>query len=173
MVSGVVRQNRGFITVASAVGQGTTFEIFLPRYLGTAQPLQSARPASAAQRGRGTILVVEDEPGILTLVTRMLVSQGYVVLGTSRPDEAIRVAQAHDGPIHLLLTDVIMPGMNGQDLADALMGSFPGIKCLFMSGYAADVITRQGVNGDARGFLQKPFVMSELGTAVRAVLGRG
>jgi CheY-like chemotaxis protein len=170
-IYGIVRQNEGFITVDSVVGQGTTFGIHLPRYARGELPRQDTS-AAIAVRGQETILLVEDEPAILALGRRMLESLGYTVLTASRPGEAIRLAETHPGEIHLLMTDVVMPEMNGRDLAKNLMSLHPTIKRLFMSGYTADVIAHQGVLDAGVHFMQKPFSMRELAAKVRQALDR-
>ncbi|MCX5746670.1 MAG: response regulator [Proteobacteria bacterium] len=168
MVNGTVRQNHGYITVTSEVTRGTTFEIFLPRHRGAAST-EHVRPIASAASGHATILVVEDEPGLLRLATRILVATGYVVLSAPGPEEAIRAAKAHVGAIDLLLTDVIMPVMNGHELARTLQASMPTLRCVFMSGYTADVIEREGVK-EVGAFVQKPFLKEDLLTAVRLTL---
>ena len=169
-VYGVVKQNHGFVDVASVPGSGTTFSIYLPKHLGkTAQPWgQSA--AEPIGQGRETILLVEDEATILTLTTRMLTKQGYTVLAASSPGEAIRIAETYGGQIDLLVTDVIMPEMNGRDLAKNVLAHFPRVKRLFMSGYTADVIAHHGVLDPGIHFLQKPFSMRNLIAKVQAAL---
>jgi CheY-like chemotaxis protein len=126
--------------------------------------------AAPIPRGDETILLVEDEPVVLDLTTEMLQSQGYVVLCASGPGEAIRLAEEHPGEIDLLLTDVIMPEMNGRDLASRLLALHPRLGCLLMSGYAADVIGAHGEVDEATHFLGKPFSLATLATAVRKVL---
>ncbi|MCK4516122.1 MAG: response regulator, partial [Spirochaetaceae bacterium] len=112
----------------------------------------------------------EDEPAILKLTTMMLRRQGYTVFVTSTPDEAIRLAGEHTGEIHLLITDVIMPGMNGRDLARSLLSLYPDLKQLFMSGYTANVIAHRGVIDDDVNFIQKPFTIQNLAAKVRETL---
>jgi CheY-like chemotaxis protein len=175
-VYGAVRQNHGWLAVTSAPGHGATFDIYLPRYSGTAGV--AAAPASPAEviaatapaRNRKTVLVVEDEPAILDLAARILVNQGYSVLRANGPREALRVTRAHAGEVHLLLTDVIMPEMNGGDLAKQLVSLHPGIQRLFMSGYPADAITHRGALDSGMHFIQKPFTMADLTAAVRNAL---
>jgi DNA-binding response OmpR family regulator len=116
---------------------------------------------------------VEDEPTILTLTTEVLERQGYTVLPASTPGEAIRLAGEHAGQIHLLMTDVVMPGMNGRDLARNLLSLYPTLKHLFMSGYTADVVAHHGIVDEGVNFLQKPFSIGDLAAKVREVLDRG
>src|SRR6185369_11537282 len=126
-----------------------------------------ARPA---QRCQETILLVEDEPAILDLTTEMLEIGGYSVLKARNPGEALRLAREHSGEIHLLLTDVVMPEMNGWSLAQNLLSLNTDLKCLFMSGYSADIIARFGVLDEGVHFIQKPFTIQCLTAKVREVL---
>jgi CheY-like chemotaxis protein len=169
-VHGAVKQNHGFIQVTSEVGRGTAFGIYLPRYVGASEAPRSEAPVGAAQRGGETILVVEDEPAILNITTRQLTSQGYTVLRASGPLEALRLAREHVGELHLLLSDVVMPEMNGRQLAQTLRSLFPSLKLLFMSGYTADVIATRGVLDEGTYFIQKPFTRNDLATKVREAL---
>jgi len=170
-VYGAVTQNRGFVSVQSAVGGGTTFEVYLPRHEGALAQSNGTGPGATAGRGRETILLVEDEPMVLRLTTRALQSQGYTVLGVQSPDEALRVAREHSGEIDLLLTDVIMPGMNGRDLAKTLTAQNPRLEYVFMSGFSSRVVAGHGVDDDAH-FLGKPFSLAALASTVRRVLDR-
>jgi CheY-like chemotaxis protein len=171
-VYGIIKQNNGFINVYSEPGHGTTFSIYLPRHVGKAEQAWPAGPADATARGHETILLVEDEPAILHLATTMLERQGYTVLAAHTPGEAIRLATKHAGPIHLLMTDVIMPEMNGRDLAGNLQSLYPHIHRVFMSGYTADVIARHGVLDAGVSFIQKPFSVKDLAAKVRETLDR-
>ena len=117
--------------------------------------------------------MVEDEPAILRVTTKLLQAKGYAVLGASSPEEAVRLARAHTGQVHLLLTDVVMPEMNGRDLAKQLMSDCANMKCLFMSGYTSDVIAKHGVLEEGVDFIQKPFSVTALVSAVRRVLDAG
>jgi len=169
-VYGIVKQNNGFINVYSEPGQGTTFNIYLPRYAAKTEPLPKKVPVQATVRGHETILLVEDEPAILKMTTIMLERHGYTVLKASIPGEAIRLAREHIGRIDLLLTDVIMPEMNGRELSENLVSIHPDIKLLFMSGYTANVITKHGVLNEGEHFIQKPFTMNDLGMKLREVM---
>jgi PAS domain S-box-containing protein len=169
-VYGIVKQNRGYITVESEPGQGTTFKIYLPRHMAKENHLPEHAPVQPAAHGHETILLVEDEPAILRMTTLMLERLGYVVLPAGRPGEAIHLAREHAGAIHLLITDVVMPEMNGRDLAKNLLSVYPDIKRLFMSGYTADVIAHQGVLDEGVHFIQKPFRKNELAEKVREAL---
>jgi signal transduction histidine kinase/CheY-like chemotaxis protein len=170
MVYGIMKQNDGFIDVESEPGQGATFSIYLPRHIGSAEQPPKQGAAAQASNRREIILVVEDEPSNLKLIERMLERQGYVVLAAGTPGEAIRVAREHAGKIHLLVTDVIMPEMNGRDLARKLLSLDPRLKCLFMSGYTADVIAQRGVLDEGVSFIQKPFSIKDLSDKIRETL---
>ncbi len=167
-VYGVVKMNQGFIHVYSEPGQGTTFRIYLPR--SEERPPAASTESPAVQGGRETVLLVEDEPANLRLLRSVLTYLGYTVLAAGRPGEAIRQAADHAGTIDLLITDVIMPEMNGRELAARLEAGHPGLKCLFVSGYTANVIAHQGVLDEGVWFLPKPFSIDELAAKVRQVL---
>ncbi len=169
-VYGAVKQNNGFINAASEPGRGSTFTIYIPRYRENVLPVARTVAGEFIPSSTGTILLVEDEPMILNMTTQMLVRQGYRVLGASSPLEAIRLAQENVGSIDLLMTDVIMPEMNGRDLAQHLITISPDIKHLFMSGYTASVIEPHGVLGEGMYFIQKPFNTKDLAAAVRVAL---
>ncbi|BHH83800.1 PAS domain S-box protein [Desulforhopalus sp. 52FAK] len=171
MVYGIVKQNNGFINVYSDTEQGTTFSIYLPRYAEKTNTGESEATEESARHGIETILLVEDEPTMLSMTTTMLERLGYTVLVAGTPNEAIRLAGDHSGEIHLVLTDVIMPEMNGRILTERLMIIRPGLKCLFMSGYTVNVISHQGVLDDGVDFIQKPFAKRELATKIRQALG--
>ncbi len=131
---------------------------------------RSAGTVEPVARGHETILLVEDEPAILAISQSMLERLGYRILGASTPREAIRLAEGNAGKIGLLMTDVVMPEMNGRDLARNVTAFQPGLKCLFMSGYTADVIAHNGMLHKGVHFIQKPFTLRELGTHVRSAL---
>lgn len=172
-VYGIVKQNGGFIDVRSEPGRGTQFLIFLPHH---DQPADASTPPplkeAAAKPRRETILLVEDEPQILKMTTMMLERQGYSVLQAGSPTDALRLADTHPGRIDLLLTDVVMPEMNGRDLAASIAQRFPGIRRLFMSGYTADVIAHHGIVEEGVAFIQKPFVMKDLAAKVQETLAQ-
>ena len=161
---GAVSQNNGFINVYNEPGQGTTFKIYLPQYAISTEAPSIQDPAEAAARGHETILLVEDEPLILERL-------GYPVLSVHTPGEGIRLAREHSGSIDLLMTDVVMPEMNGRDLAQNLLCHFPDIKCLFMSGYTANLIAHHGVFDVGVDFIHKPFLMTDLAAKIREALG--
>jgi len=169
-VYGAVKQNNGFINVYSEPGQGTTFRIYLPKYTAKSASVADKAPDRPTERGHETILLVEDEPAILEMTTKMLERLGYTVLAAGTPGEAVRLSQEHPGRIDLLLTDVVMPEMNGRDLAKKLLSTYPGIKPLFMSGYTANVIAHHGVLDEGVHFIQKPFSMRDVGGKLRETL---
>jgi PAS domain S-box-containing protein len=169
MVYGIVRQNHGFIAVHSKPGRGTTFRIYLPRSAAEAAPAAVAVPPSARRGGNETILLVEDEKSIRVTARLFLEALGYTVLAAADPEEALRLAAAA-GEIHLLITDVIMPGLSGRDLAQRLTALRPALRCLFMSGYTADTIAARGILDEGMYFLAKPFTRNNLAAKVRDVL---
>ncbi len=169
-VYGAVKQNGGFIKVRSTPGSGTKFTIFLPRYLGQDELPRPEAENGPANCGHETILLVEDEPAILSLTRKVLERRGYVVLTARGGSEALQLARDHAGPIHLLVTDVVMPEMNGRTLSRHLLAVRPSIKRLFMSGYTAESATHQGVIDEGVSFLQKPFSVSDLAAKVRETL---
>ncbi|MCG8616101.1 MAG: PAS domain S-box protein, partial [Desulfobacterales bacterium] len=172
-VYGIIKQNNGFINVYSEVGKGTTFKIYLPRYE-TAKDAQAHphRPDITC-KGDETILLVEDEASMLKMTRMMLERLGYSVITANTPDEAIRISAGCGTPIHLLMTDVVMPRMNGRDLADKLTRDFPDLKCLFMSGYTANVIAHRGILDKGLNFINKPFSKQELSVKLREILDQG
>jgi two-component system cell cycle sensor histidine kinase/response regulator CckA len=169
-VYGVVKQNGGFVTVRSAVNQGTTLALHFPRYLAKDTDIVQGSPADpAVEGGSETVLLVEDELSLLRLGRMMLAQLGYTVLAASTPSEAIQIAEGH-ARIHLLVTDVVMPEMNGYDLADRLSLLFPDLACLFISGYTGPAIRRRGTTEAGTHFLAKPFTGRDLAVAVRRAL---
>jgi len=169
-VYGIVRQNNGFINVYSEPGYRTTFKIYLPRYMGRIEQARTEGLEAPVMRGQETVLVVEDEPSLLDLNRLMLEGQGYRVLSAGTPGEAIRLAEEYAGQIHLLMTDVVMPEMNGRDLARKMLSLSPNLKCLFTSGYTANVIAHHGVLDEGVCFIQKPFSRKDLAAKVREAL---
>jgi signal transduction histidine kinase len=169
-VFGMVRQNNGFINVYSESGRGTTFKIYLPIFAVTSARVATKAPDMPAERGNETILLVEDEPAILQMTTMMLERLGYTVVAAATPGEAIRLAHEYRGRVDLLMTDVVMPEMNGRDLAKNLLLINPKLNRLFMSGYTANVIAHHGVLDEGVHFIQKPFSVKELSGKVREVL---
>jgi PAS domain S-box-containing protein len=169
-VYGIVKQNNGSISVNSDPNHGTTFRVYLPRHGDSVDLAATGAGAAPAPRGHETILLVEDEIVVLTMATKMLTRQGYPVLAANTPGEAIRLAREHAGEIHLLVTDVVMPEMNGRVLAKQLLSRHPRLKRLFMSGYTADIIAHRGVLEEGVHFIQKPFSIESLAAAVREAL---
>ncbi|MBN2079349.1 MAG: PAS domain S-box protein [Spirochaetes bacterium] len=169
-VYGIVKQNDGFITVESAPDRGTAFEIYLPRESAETPEPQDDSLAHKLRRGTETVLIVEDDEAILQLGTNMLEMLGYTVLSAGRTDEALALAEGYKGTIDLLLTDVIMPEMNGRELRNRIVESRPELRCLYMSGYTADVIAGHGMLEEGTQFIPKPFSLQELAARVREVL---
>ena len=169
-VEGIVQQNRGHITVASAPGAGAAFQIYLPRFAAS-EPAPVADPLPALPQGHGeTILFVEDEELLLHMGIEALESLGYQVLAATTPDEALHLAELHADRIDLLITDIIMPKMNGQELAERVAAFCPGVKRLFISGYPADFVAQHGVLNANVHFLQKPFSLLGFATKIREAL---
>jgi PAS domain S-box-containing protein len=169
-VYGIVQQNKGFIHVYSEPRTGTSFKIYLPRH---DAPVESDRDEDEilnAARDHETILLVEDEPAILKMATLMLEKLGYNVLAANTPGKALEVAKTFGSPIHLVITDVVMPEMNGRDLAEQLILLHPDMKILFMSGYTANVIAHHGVLDEGVRFIPKPFSRKDIALKVREVL---
>ncbi|NCA82318.1 MAG: PAS domain-containing sensor histidine kinase, partial [Opitutae bacterium] len=169
-VYGIVQQNNGFIQVQSVPGQGTTFQIHLPRHGDKTDPVPQEESAAPAPGGHETILLVEDEPAILNTTAQMIETLGYAVWKAGSAAEALRLAEEPGRNIHLLVTDVVMPDMNGRDMAQKIRALRPEIKCLFMSGYTADIIARNGVLDGGVYFIQKPFPKKNLAIQIREAL---
>ena len=169
-IYGIVKQNDGFINAYSEPGQGTSFRIYLPPFGAEHEPVRKESLTTFPVGGHETILLVEDEAMILDIARTMLERQGYTVLVAATPGEATRLAREHAGRIHLLMTDVVMPEMNGRDLAKRLMYRYPDLKCLFMSGYTATSIAHHGVLDEDVIFIQKPFSSLTLAMKVREAL---
>ena len=169
-VYGIVRQSEGHVTVESTPGRGATFRIYLPRVEAPLDPTESPSPVAAPAAGTETILLAEDERLVRVLAQKVLERAGYRVLVATGGTEALAVAEHHDGPIHLLLTDVVMPEMNGRELARRLTAVRPGVRVLYMSGYADEAVAQHGVLDPGTAFLQKPFTPEALAKKVRGVL---
>lgn len=172
-VYGIVKQNNGFIDVDSEPGRGTTFRLYLPRSATATVEAKRENQAAPARGGNETILLVEDEHSILKMTKLMLEKFGYRVLAASNPSKAIRLANAHEGEIYLLIVDVIMPEMNGRDLAQKIVSLYPKIVCLFMSGYTGDVLAHQGFLDEGVNFIEKPFSIQDLAAKVRQLMEAG
>lgn len=169
-VYGIIKQNEGFINVYSKPDQGTTFRIYLPQHRVETKSPKKKTADKINMDGNETILLVEDEPSILRMTRMMLERNGYKILTASTPGEAISIAREHTAKIHLLMTDVVMPEMNGRDLAKNILSLHPNLKRLFMSGYTANVIAHHGVLDEGVNFIQKPFSKQDLATKIREVL---
>jgi PAS domain S-box-containing protein len=172
-VYGIIKQSGGYVWVYSEVGKGTTFKIYLPRVAATGETaalLPAAVEAQKAEPGTETILVVEDEANLRYLARQFLEKQGYKVIEAADGAVAMQIVVAHEGVIHLLLTDVIMPGMNGRELAQRVSEMRPNVKVLYMSGYTENVIGHNGTLDAGVSLLQKPFNLRDLKDKVREVL---
>jgi DNA-binding response OmpR family regulator len=170
-VYGIIKQSGGYIWVYSESGKGTSFKIYLPRVSATGETIDVQQHESAAvEVGHETILVVEDELNLRRLARQYLEKQGYTVLEAADGSAAITISSSYPGPIHLLLTDVIMPGMNGKELAQRLTSLRPETRVLYMSGYTENVIGHNGTLDNGVTLLPKPFTLPALRSKVREVL---
>jgi PAS domain S-box-containing protein len=169
-VYGIVRQVGGQVMVYSEPGRGTSFKIYLPRLEGQADEVPAAMPMGPAPTGTETVLLVEDESALRTLIHEILRTAGYRILQGATPDEALATAAAHQGVIHLVLTDVILPSMSGREMADALRSARPRTRALFMSGYTDDAISHHGILEPGTHFMEKPFTADALLRKIREVL---
>jgi PAS domain S-box-containing protein len=169
-VYGIVKQSGGNIWVYSEPGRGTTFKIYLPRVEESVVTVEPETAPLQAARGSETVLLVEDEESVRTLVRTILQTNGYTVLEASNGGHALQLCERHPGPIHLLVSDVVMPEMSGRELAERLTSSRPNVKVLYLSGYTDNAIVRHGVLEPGTAFLQKPFTPDSLLRKVREVL---
>jgi two-component system, cell cycle sensor histidine kinase and response regulator CckA len=168
-----VKQSGGYIWVYSEPGKGTTFKVYLPRVEDRVEVSSTMElPAPPARNGNETILLVEDEPAVRELTRMVLADRGYSVLEALNPQDAERLAGSHRGEIHLLLTDVVMPGISGRELAKRLTARHPNLRVLYMSGYTYNVIAEDGTLEEGISFLQKPFTPQVLTQKVRETLDR-
>ena len=170
-VYGIVRQNQGFLSVYSEPGQGATFRVYLPRQTGGDAEAEPSDVEPLIPRGEGeTLLLVEDEESILEIAEAGLRELGYRVIAARTPAEALAASAGHDGAVDLLITDVVMPGMNGKVLSERLQAERPGLRCIYVSGYTANVIAERGILEEGVKLLAKPFMLSSLARLVREVL---
>ena len=172
-VHGIVHQSGGFIYVYSELGSGSIFKIYLPRVDQVEEPAKVRQTVEHRTRGSETILVVEDEAMVRNLTLEVLKESGYTVIAAERPDDALKICEQNQGTIDLLLTDVVMPGMSGLELAERLKPDRPKMKVLYVSGYTADAVARRGMSDPTTAFLQKPFAPGALVRKVREVLEVG
>lgn len=170
-VYGIVKQNNGYIFVQSQPGQGSAFDIYLLAAKRAKKPVTAEKISKDGLTGSETILVVEDDESLQRLTSRVLEYYGYRVLKAPNGDEALKVSQEHEGPIHLILTDVIMPGMNVREMAEQIQSRRKESKVLYMSGYTDETISWYGVLEPGIHFLEKPYTPERLARKVREVLG--
>ncbi len=170
MVYGIVKQSGGYIWVYSEPGRGTAFKIYFPRVDVAAEMVKPPKTQAGPPSGSETILLVEHDEPVRSLVRRILTSKGYTVLEASRPDEAQLVCQQHEGPIHLMLTDVVMPGISAPELAERVATLRPETRVLYMSGYADIAVVHHGVLEASTAFIAKPFMPDALARKVREIL---
>jgi two-component system, cell cycle sensor histidine kinase and response regulator CckA len=172
-VYGIVKQSGGYIFANSEVGGGSTFRIYLPKVEGEEPAISTKLPPSADLRGWETVLLVEDEESVRQLVRETLELRGYKVIEAENGEEALRAIHDLVNPIHMLITDVVMPGMSGKDLATELLAGRPGMRVLFLSGYTEDALVPEGTLDSGKAFLQKPFTLQHLARKVRELLRSG
>jgi CheY-like chemotaxis protein len=171
VVFGVVRQSGGFIFVDSVPGKGSRFDVLLPRADKAPEPFRHRdSTAQLAIRGTETILLVEDDEGVRSLLKDTLECSGYTVIAASFGEEAIELSATHPTAIDLLLTDVVMPGLGGREVAEKIQQQRPAIKVLFMSGYTDDLVLAHGVAQGNAAFIEKPFAAPKLLGRIRKVL---
>jgi CheY-like chemotaxis protein len=169
-VYGIVKQSNGYVFAQSDVGAGTTFYVYLPRVEDAAEQLSPAKIQSNDTDGSETVLLVEDEECVRELVRITLLARGYKVLEAADGEAGLRVAQSFKGDIDILITDVVMPGLGGRELAKRLLALRPGISLLFLSGYTEDAVISEIAPGPSVAFLQKPFTLQNLAKKVREIL---
>ncbi len=171
-VYGIVKQNDGYVDVRSEPGRGALFRLYFARAHGRIEPKVAETPAEPSTRVDATVLLVEDEGSVLSIVRTILEQMGCSVLSALTPGEALKLAERHAGEIDLLITDIVMPEMNGRRLAERVRAHMPGLKCLLMSGYSSEVVSSPNDLGHDTAFIQKPFRMNDLATKVASLLDR-
>ena len=169
-IYGIVKQNNGFIWVYSEPGQGATFKIYLPRNMGDPEPKDKEQTPVAGLDGSETVLVVEDDNALRKLARTVLKQKGYKILEAENGEDALRISEAHDGSIDLLITDVVMPKMGGRKTAELLQPLYPQMKVIYMSGYTNNAIAHHGVLEPGLNFIEKPFSPKALARKVRKTL---
>ncbi|MBF0469195.1 MAG: response regulator [Desulfamplus sp.] len=169
-IYGIVKQHKGFINVFSEPGKGTTFTIYLPRYSETQEQMEKMKGTQKVCLGNETILVVDDDPAILNICKIMLKKLGYNVMASTRPCKAIRMASENTDDLHLLITDILMPDMDGEDLVEKIMSIYPKTRFLLMSGSPSNIKLESGGFDKKKNFIQKPFSKNEFAEKVRDVL---
>jgi two-component system cell cycle sensor histidine kinase/response regulator CckA len=169
-IYGIIKQHEGYISVYSEPGMGTTFKIYLPRVDESPETLLDNLPVRKGKSGSETVVVAEDDAGVRQLVSNILEKHGYRVITADTTEKLIQILGRHNGPLHLLLTDVIMPDMNGKELFERFKPIYPEMKVIYMSGYTDDVIAHHGILESGFHFIQKPFALSTLTNKIRTVL---
>jgi two-component system, cell cycle sensor histidine kinase and response regulator CckA len=171
-VYGIVQQNQGWIEVSSDLGKGSVFRIYLPRTEGTEQPASAAPSVAAQLNGSETVLVVEDQEEVRRFVVKALGGYGYRVLQAAEGSQALTMAECHSGAIDVLLTDVVLPGMNGRELANRFRIMRPDTKVIYTSGYTQDLIAHRGVLHDDISYIPKPYTADQIAAKVREAMGK-
>jgi CheY-like chemotaxis protein len=169
-VYGIVKQSNGYVFVESQIGSGTTFHVYLPRVEESLADLSPVAAQDSEKGGCETVLLVEDEDSVRELVRLTLSSRGYKVIEAENGEAGLRIAEENKGTIDILVTDVVMPGIGGRELAKKLLAKRPATKVLYLSGYTEDAIATQGALTPGTAFLQKPFTLQNLAKKVREVL---
>jgi CheY-like chemotaxis protein len=169
-VYGIVKQNNGYVWVYSEPGKGTTFKVYFPKVAEDVTAGKERAKVSDEISGSETVLIVEDNDALRKLAKNVLRKYGYEILEAENGEKALNVSETHEGPIHLLLTDVVMPAMSGTDLSEKLQSIRPETRVIYMSGYTADAIVRNGILRQDINFIEKPFSLENLAKKVRQVL---